>query len=46
MEKHIASMTDEDKKDQYQICMEQVQETTNKLQSLLTTQESSSKPEE
>lgn len=46
MEKHIASMTDEDKKDQYQIGMEQVQETTNKLQSLLTTQESSSKPEE
>ncbi|PWT30489.1 hypothetical protein DKZ27_06390 [Limosilactobacillus reuteri] len=46
MKKHIESMTDEDKKDQMEIGMSQIDDSTTKLQQLMTQQESSPKPDE
>ena len=46
MKKHIESMTDEDKKDQMEIGMTQIDDATTKLQQLMTSQESSPKQDE
>lgn len=46
MQKHIASMTDEDKKDQMEIGVDQINQSTTRLQELMTTPESSPKQDE
>ena len=46
MKKHIETMTDEDKKDQMEIGMSQIDDSTTKLQQLMTSQESSPKQDE
>lgn len=46
MKKHIESMTDEDRKDQMEIGMLQINDSTTKLQQLMTPQESLSKQDE
>ncbi|MCH5384942.1 hypothetical protein DKZ23_10020 [Limosilactobacillus reuteri] len=46
MKKHIESMTDEDRKDQMEIGMLQINDSTTKLQQLMTPQESSPKQDE
>ena len=43
MEKHLASMKDEDEKDKMEIGMTQINDSTTKLQQLMTQQESSPK---
>ena len=43
IKKHIESMTDEDRKDQMEIGMSQINDSTTKLQQLMTPQESSLK---
>ena len=44
--KHVESMPDEDKKDQMEIGMTQIDDATTKLQQLMTSQESSPKQDE
>ena len=46
MKKHIESMTDEDRKDQMEIGMLQINDSTTKLQQLMTPQESLPKQDE
>ena len=46
MKKHIESMTDEGKKDQMEIGMSQIDDSTTKLQQLMTQQESLPKQDE
>lgn len=46
MKKHIESMTDEDRKDQMEIGMLQINNSTTKLQQLMTPQESLPKQDE
>ena len=46
MKKHVESMPDEDKKDQMEIGMTQIDDATTKLQQLKTSQESSPKQDE